>query len=359
MAQKHPAPHTGDIPPDLPEVRAPRPCRAEEVEEAIRSFLPGSSGGLDGLTAQHLRDLLTAGGELRRALLRMLCRVCSIIARGDVPDEARNMLYGSWLVAATKSSGGLRPIAIGSTLRRLTAKILLQRIRGAAAAHLWPRQLGFSSRGGSEIAVHAVRRYLLENSRAVMVKVDFKNAFNSHRRDTMLREVHERFPEIYPMVSQTYRQPIPITFGDALIMSRTGCQQGDVFSPLLFCLVVHTTLLSLQSEITMGYLDDFTIVSPDPLKVIEDIRRIKESFGHHGLVIQPAKCEIYIQGLPRGERESAIESVTKSLPGCRVMVNAEDIELLGSPVFEARNPESAEEEIRGVQNHLSATVSRR
>lgn len=338
MILKHPAPHDDDIPPTLPAVSRPRHCSSDEVIVALRSFPPGSSGGVDGMTAQHILDLVSVGGEVGRLLLENLSGVCDLIARGLIPDSVRDTLYSSWLVAASKPGGGLRPIAVGSTLRRLTAKILLARVRGSAAAYLSPRQLGFGTRGGSEIAVHAARTFLAEHSRAVMVKIDFKNAFNSHRRDTMLKQTHERFPEIYPMVNQAYHRPAPISFGDRVIQSQTGCQQGDVFSPLLFCLVVHGTLERLTSEIAMGYLDDFTLISADPQTLIDDIRLIQADFPTHGLQVQPSKCEVFVQGFPTVEQDNIFGLISDSLPGCRLLANAGDVELLGSPVFEAGVP---------------------
>ncbi|XP_018496985.1 uncharacterized protein LOC108864944, partial [Galendromus occidentalis] len=248
------------------------------------------------------------------------------------------MVYGTWLVAASKPTGGLRPIAVGSTLRRLTAKILLSRVRGGAAAYLRPRQLGFATAGGAEIAVHSTRTYLAENGSAMALKIDFKNAFNSHRRDTMLRAVHQKFPEIYPMVSQAYRQPTPISFGDTLIQSRTGIQQGDVFSSLIFSLVVHPTLESLRSEVVLGYLDDFTLLSKDPQVILEDVQRIRDSYGSHGLDIQPTKCEVFVQGFPSEVTARMHSRVLESLPGCRLITEQSKLELLGAPVFVAGVP---------------------
>lgn len=342
MISKHPDPEENDIAPVLPSTRPPRACSVEEIVTALRSFPPGSSGGLDGLTAQHILDLIAGGGELRRLLLEKLARVCDIIARGRIPEDARHLVLGSWLVAASKSSGGLRPIAVGSTLRRLTAKVLLARVRSSAAAYLCPRQLGFATRGGAEIAVHSVRTFLHLNEKCTLLKIDFQNAFNSHRRDTMLKEVHERVPEIYPMVAQAYSSPTPISFGDMVINSRTGCQQGDVFSPLLFCLVVQKTLQSLESELAIGFLDDFTLMSGDPLKVLRDIERIQADHPINGLTIKPSKCEIHTQGASITEQADIVQRFSVCLPGSRVLPDEADLELLGAPIFEAGIPKALE-----------------
>ena len=54
--------------------------------------------------------------------------------------------------------GGVRPIAVGCTLRRLVAKIAGQLVVDEMAELLSPRQLGYGVRGGAEAAVHACRQ---------------------------------------------------------------------------------------------------------------------------------------------------------------------------------------------------------
>jgi hypothetical protein len=54
---------------------------------------------------------------------------------------------------------------------------------------------------GAEAAIHSARSYLSEiPSDLVMVKLDFKNAFNSIRRDAVLKACLEHPPELYPLV---------------------------------------------------------------------------------------------------------------------------------------------------------------
>ena len=65
-----------------------------------------------------------------------------------------------WPVALEKPGGGVRPIAVGCTLRRLVAKIAGQLVVDEMAELLSPRQLGYGVRGGAEAAVHACRKYL-------------------------------------------------------------------------------------------------------------------------------------------------------------------------------------------------------
>ena len=91
-----------------------------------------------------------------------------------MPDVVRPFFFGATLVALEKKSGGVRPIAVGCTLRRLVAKIAGQMVVDDMADLLSPRQLGYGVKGGAEAAVHATRRYLTNlPSGHALLKFDF------------------------------------------------------------------------------------------------------------------------------------------------------------------------------------------
>ena len=72
---------------------------------------------------------------------------------------------------------------------------------------LAPQQLGYGVKGGAEAAVHAARKYLSNmDPEHAMVKLDFRNAFNSICRDCMLQAVCDS-PTIYPFVHSVYSSP--------------------------------------------------------------------------------------------------------------------------------------------------------
>jgi hypothetical protein len=89
-----------------------------------------------------------------------------------------------------KNAGGIRPIAVGYVLRRLTAKVARNHIEVASAALLAPRKLGFCVTRGVEIAVRAARSYVdnMQHSQ-LFLKRDSKNAVNTLRRDSILEAV--------------------------------------------------------------------------------------------------------------------------------------------------------------------------
>ena len=66
------------------------------------------------------------------------------------------------------------------------------RVMEEMGALLAPRQLGYGTKLGSEAAVHTSRFFFQHaESSAIMVKLDFCNAFNSIRRDKMLECVQD------------------------------------------------------------------------------------------------------------------------------------------------------------------------
>ena len=97
---------------------------SEEVTCAIQSFPNGSAGGPDGLRPQHLKDMInpSANGG-RQGLLSSLTLFIKLFLEGDVPVSTRPYFFGANLVALEKKDGGVRPIVVGCTLRRLVAKV--------------------------------------------------------------------------------------------------------------------------------------------------------------------------------------------------------------------------------------------
>ena len=156
--------------------------------------------------------------------------------------------------------GGVRPIAVGYTLRRFVAKIAGIRVLEDMATLLAPCQLGYGIRGGAEAVVHAARRYLNElQSDHAMVKLDFKNAFNTVHRDKMLKAVEVLPPTIYPFIHLMYSSLSSLVRGDNTISFTEGVQQGDPLGPLLFCLSIHHHCPFLSAELCVMYLGDITL----------------------------------------------------------------------------------------------------
>ena len=208
LQERHPSPHPTSI---ITPVEEDGQCQAvivaEEVLQAIRSFPKGSAGGPDGFRSQHLKDM-TSDEASRRILISALTAFVQLVLECRTPASIRPFFFGANLTAFQKKQGGMRPIAVGCTLRRLVAKVADAKVAKEMGELLVPRQLGYGVKMGAETAVHAARIYLrdLDPSKAVL-KLDFRNAFNSIRRDKMLGAVREHAPELYPFVFSAYSSP--------------------------------------------------------------------------------------------------------------------------------------------------------
>jgi len=220
LQEKHPPASEGMA--DLPDICSDTPLSVSEVEvrRAVLSFPAGSSGGPDGIRPQHLKDLL-ACRESGADFLSALTGFVNTMLAGRCPTDLTPIFFGGRLLALNKKSGGVRPIAVGMTLRRLASKCASSYGVARMAHLLSPRQLGVGIAGGCEAAVHSARRYLqtLEPDH-IMVKLDFANAFNSLHRSKMLLAIRDYLPELYAFCFSSYSQPSHLYFGSYIISSK-------------------------------------------------------------------------------------------------------------------------------------------
>ena len=215
----------------------------EETRKAISSFPPGSAGGLDSLRPQILKDLISPNnGDAGHKLCEVIQKLMQQVISGQVPTSFTHIFFGAALTALLKKCGGIRPVAVGNTWRRLAAKILCTRVRPIAESFA-PHQLGVAVKGGCEIGSHAARIfYNCQNDldSCAFLKIDFQNAFNEIRRDVMLQKVVAQCPEMFPFLNQAYGCPSALFYGSDVIASELGCQQGDpLLGSFLFSLTIR------------------------------------------------------------------------------------------------------------------------
>lgn len=261
-------------------------------------------------------------------LLRAMTALVNLLLAGTCPQEIRTILFGGTLFALRKSSGGLRPIAIGYTWRRLASKCANAYAIPKVTSFLSPKQLGVGVPGGCEAAIHATRRFLGSmNPDSILVKLDLSNAFNSLHRDSMLASVNEVIPELAAYCHLAYAEPTSLRFGSFTVQSQEGAQQGDPLGPLLFCLPLQSILTQLESPLTFGYLDDLTLGGP-PDGVVADIDLIESGCAHLGLNLNRSKCELIVDDL-----KVINENTLKQF----IRVSPSSATLLGAPLSSAES----------------------
>ena len=75
----------------------------------------------------------------------------------------------------------------------------------------------------------------------------------------MLDVIWREIPEIYNFAYTMYNGSPQLPVSDFTILSEEGPQQGDPLRSLEFCLTIQPLLMSLSSELKIGFLDDITI----------------------------------------------------------------------------------------------------
>ena len=308
---------------------------ARELQAAVDSFNSASSGGPDCMRPVHLKELLNytsgAQGQLKDSLLELCGKICT----DPMPMEVRPTFFGANLCALEKPQGGLRPIAVGNTFRRLVSKLAVARVRDDMCEALAPTQVGFGKARGAEASVHAVSLFVnhqLQNASEIdqpsscLLKVDFRNAFNSVRRRHMLSCVAELMPKWHMLVWQAYGCSSDLHFGEFTVSSEVGVQQGDPLGPLLFCLAIKHITEQLSSAVNLWYLDD-GVVAGSFSDVDKDLETIASAAAAIGLQLRPEKCELCIlRRLDPVEEEmpEGLAAIPRTTP--------EELTLLGAPI---------------------------
>ncbi|KAJ8719299.1 hypothetical protein PYW08_011474 [Mythimna loreyi] len=261
---------------------------------------------------------------------------------GKVNEAVIDTLYGANLCALRKKDGGIRPIAVGTTYRRLAAKICCKFYGEAVSKKFQPLQLGFGSKGGCEAAVHALSTYLNSNLGEVILKVDIKNAFNSVNRDTLLAESKKEIPQIYSFLWQCYRHPSKLLYKDKILESAVGCQQGDPLGPVIFSLAIHPIIRQLNSKFNVWYLDDGTL-GGDTDTVLDDLIFLKNQLHSIGLDLNLSKCELFLADST--DRHLTLSKFTAMAPEVKI-IDKSSLRLLGAPIFEDSFPNFVGEKIQ-------------
>ena len=255
-----------------------------QVKKQIFALQNDSAPGPSGLS---VRSLKVAGATEEG--LAAITKITNRIVNGT--ESNRERLTQATLVPLVKDSHKIRPIAIGETLTRLAARILLKYNIKGLAKYFEPHQMGVKQPGGVEYIIHSVRKDF--SSGASILSLDLSNAFNQVSREEIRKVLSDRFPGLLPYFLWAYGNGAPLWYsGDCLAFSNEGVRQGDPLGPPLFALAIHPILLQLDQEFPQlsiyAYLDDVTVTgeAQDLLKLVERFRYL---VGKCGLTLNENK----------------------------------------------------------------------
>ena len=364
MRDKHPSAQPTPI--FQPESNTPQMVFSQaQVFKGIKSFRRGSAPGPSGLRAEHLKVATKCAPPNRTdKATAAITKVVNAMAGGSLPDQAAPYMCGARLHAAQKKDGGVRPIAVGNMLRRLTSKCFTQADPDRAAAILAPLQLGVGLPGGCEAIAHSVRQVLEEegdNPDLFFLQVDLINAYNMCSRSAAFEEVDKHFPDCISWVLTAYGCQAELVLGDNIILSSVGFHQGDPHASLLFSLVLQPIIERIKREcpdlrINAWYLDDGLLAGKK-----EDLQRavdiLLEDGPPRGLFLSTAatvaptlqpKSSIWCPSNPMGPDDP----LARGIP----MVRENGITLLGTPIgdhsFVQDKLKQKIEKVRSITEHL-------
>ena len=188
---------------------------AKLVWHAIMSFPPGSAPGPSGLRPSHLKDCLLKVG-VGSTLQSSLAALVEKGATGHLHHAAAPFLCASNLIPLKKKDSGIRPIAVGDTLRRVIGKCLLRTssLKKEVEA-LAPRQCGVGVRNAAELVGMSLQRMVdqcdaQDDIDWVVMQVDIKNAFNTVDRTSLLKAAMAKVPSSFSWLRWCYSNECPL-----------------------------------------------------------------------------------------------------------------------------------------------------
>ena len=209
------------------------------------------------------------------------------IANGEGPTWLRN----ARLIAIAKQGGGVRPIAIGEVLCRLTATSLNKMFLEQAES--LPNNQLCLLKDGVLLGSYVIARSIEENNH--VAALDMSNAFNLLTRVSLLSSVKGTIVEGYVRWAYSKHSDLLLT-GDIRIKLQSGVQQGDPLGMTLFSIAISTTLKQIQERHLdvkiISYADNIIFVG-NPRDIEHAAAEIREKLCICGVKLNQQKSIIW------------------------------------------------------------------
>ena len=207
------------------------------------------------------------------------------------------------LTALSKPNGGVRGIATGEVLRRLTSRVLARQYAEIFDTATRPHQYALRTRAGTDCLAAILRTASELDESATIVSLDGRAAYDTVSRAAMFHKLLEVAPALVPFVRGIYgRTSVYYWWNDEgdrkEILQAEGCHQGDPLAPALYSLAQHQALENASRQLEPGeclaaYLDDvYLVVPPHRARPAYDI--VAAELTHHaGVAPNPSKTRVY------------------------------------------------------------------
>ncbi|XDV26400.1 hypothetical protein PO909_030130 [Leuciscus waleckii] len=313
-----------EIPSDLPNLNVnDGPFTLGELVRAKATVRVGKSAGPDGIPPEVLKNC-----DFDDIILEF-CNLALLHNR--LPD----MWSLSNIVPVPKSGDLSKPdnyrgISLTCSTAKIYNRMILNRVRQAIDPHLRVNQNGFREGRTATAQILALRRLIEEvrkdNLTAVLCFIDFKKAFDSIHRGTMVKILKAyRIPPnllraIESMYSGTRARVVTPDGNSEEFDILAGVMQGDTLAPFLFIIVLDYALKKAISgrEQELGftltprkssrhpavvltdldYADDISLLSDNMEQAQELLHRVELECTKVGLRVNAKKTEVMTYNVP-------------------------------------------------------------
>jgi len=304
----------------------------------LRKLKRQKSSGPFADSTDFLKDIFLVksksptNNEERFPHIELLSSLLSILYTGKLPKEIRDYVSFNESVSFHKDPANLdaiRPIGIGTAIRRIAAAHAMSATKDVAAQYLAPTQFAIGLSSGIDTITHSIQthvsRYIERPSiqqspptRAILI-LDLKNMFNQVSMKKAREIIYNDFPHLLPLFDILYYEDTKCWYRKSdgrrdFIWRREGSSQGCPFAAFLASLVLSDIINTINQELEqrahlrkaqgiisdddqgtraliMSYIDDTTVsIGYDDLRFFLD--RFKELGEPLGCILKPQKCNI-------------------------------------------------------------------
>ena len=287
--------------------------------------------------------------------------VLASLALGRGPEAAREAFLSGKLVALEKKGGGIRPVACGSTTRRLVAKALCRIFRTDIGQAVGPRQFGVGKAAGAE-KMHKVLTVQAQMwDSATVLSFDAANAFNTISRTKVRERMAETIPDLARVCGWWYARATTHIYWDEVhrphtVTAEEGVDQGCALSPALFALAVAPQVAKLEAALqqqdsrarVFAYLDDVFVVC-DALETEVAANAAGVAMAELGMRLKPEKTKVWARNLSlelpaamqqyRVARMTCLGSTLPFMPRGRVSDGGDESEISRMPILDDKPAE--------------------
>ena len=205
------------------------------------------------------------------------------------------------IIKAERESGvpDVRPIAMAGCRQRAWLAQATQGVAAEAAAEMAPEQVAVGVPNGLEKLIMACKLHLEWKPEHVIIKMDFKNAFNEASRAESLRCI-EKSPSMRSLapIFWAMHRPKAVIMG-IQARSEEGVRQGSPLAAAAFCRGIHEDIVKANADLqphsgkVIFDMDDGYVMGPmhQAFQTAQQLaQRLRQRYN---VQVQPQKCKAF------------------------------------------------------------------